>query len=198
MSQSNFVSFSNMLKNRGKEKKVEPEPEVVINYEELHQQALAEKAECEQRIAELQRLLQESKELQEKQHAEFQQTVQQLEQSVLQWKEELAQGIPLVWRSFLEKIFHDERFHHIALQEILTKALSELILQKKIIVEAPNERVDFIRSLLQEKPEWSVVANEELEVGLRFTTEQIEWSDHLKPVFEEFLTLIDQFSKEQR
>ena len=187
-----------MLKNRGKEKKVEPEPEVVINYEELHQNALAEKAECEKRIAELEQQLQEIQELQERNLSDFQQTVQHLEQSVLQWKKELGQGIPLVWRSFLEKIFHDERFHDVALQEILTKALLELVQQKKIIVESPPDRVDFVRTLLQDKPEWNVVAVEDLSVGLRFKTEQIEWEDHLKPVFEEFLGLIEQYSKEKR
>ena len=52
------------------------------NDEELHQKALAEKSECEKRIAELERQLQEIKELQERQQLEFQQVFHKLEQAV--------------------------------------------------------------------------------------------------------------------
>ena len=197
MSQSNFVSFSAMLKNRGQEKKVEVEPEVVIDYQALYQQSENEKKSYEEKIQSLEQELQQSQQKQLQQQEEFNQIQALLEQTVLQWKSELGSQLDLVWKSFLDKIFYDSRFQDVALIEILEKGLLELVHQKKLIVEVPTDKVELLRSRIADKPEWEVVARDDLEVGVRFKTEQIEWEDRLKPVFEEFMALIFQISQEE-
>jgi hypothetical protein len=74
--------------------------------------------------------------------------------------------------------------------------LIELVNKKKLTVEVSEDRVDFVRSMLEDKPQWDVVVVEDLEVGVRFKTEQIEWEDHLKPVYEACMELINTLSKE--
>ena len=190
MSGSKFVSFSTMLKSRGPEEKTEVQ-EDRIDYQALYEAECKSKEMLSTQMTQLQQEVQTLKQQLQKQELEFTEGQTLLEQSVQQWKTEIHNQHILVWKSFVEKFFYSERFHSVAFQEILAQALLDLSEQKNVIVEVPTQKVELMQRLLHEQSNWEIVATEDLEVGLRFKTEKIEWEERLEPIYEEIMRMIE-------
>ena len=197
MSGSKFVSFSTMLKKRGKEEPPEVKEEH-IDYQALYEAECTSKEQISAQVHQLEQEINTLKQQLQQQEQSFLEGKAVLEQSVQQWKREIHEQHILVWKSFVEKFFYDARYRSLAFQEILAQALLTMGEQKDVVVEVPSQQVDLMQALLQNHPTWEIVATDDIELGLRFKTEKIEWEDKLEPVYEEFMGALSQLLQDVR
>jgi hypothetical protein len=199
MKKSNFVSFSNLIKNR--EREIERQPEVEesqADYEVLYH---ASQKENEALQEELQKTKQDealAKESWDTEREDLKKIIEACEGSVSVWKEELRAHLHSIWKAFLDRLIQEPDFHRLVLHDMLAEAMIELSDQKELHVEVPHSLLKMAQDLLSGREGWNVVAMEDdVTLGVRFSTEHVHWETELEPVFLEFFTLLSQWLEER-
>ena len=191
MKRSNFVSFSHLIKNREKEiaeQPIEQEPE--IDYQALYHQLLQEKDQLIANYNSVQTEFREEKKRWEAQNKHQQMILEQCDEGIQNFREELKIHLHSIWKRFFLQLIQNKKFHEIALYDILAQNMSELSDQKNIVVEVPSDFLDIAKDFISSRDGWSVIANQSLELGARFSQEQVYWETALQPVIEQFFEAI--------
>ena len=190
MKKANFVSFSHMIKNREREI-VEEEEE--IDYQALYEHALREKEELQAKLhQQQQQLLQHQHQwtLEKQQH---QIVIEKCHEGALLLREELRAHLHKTWTSFFMQLVQNKSFHELALYDSLAQGMLDLSDQKNIHVEVPADLLDMAQELVAGREGWTIVGDNSLELGVRFSQEQVQWTTQLQPVIEQFFEALSRW-----
>ncbi|MAA80189.1 MAG: hypothetical protein CL916_13125 [Deltaproteobacteria bacterium] len=198
MKKSTFVSFSSMIQHSVQSKKEAPPPsEPEVDYETLYKDSIQENERLLAQLSEQQQHHEQEKLIWDKEREDFQRIVSICEDQLSVWKSEVREHIYSIWTSFLQQLIQDPNFHQVAVHDMISQAIMELSDKKNIHVEVSPEFLELTEKLLSGRSGWTISTKEDLQLGVRFSHEQVFWKTELDPVFQSFFELLENWVKEK-
>ena len=171
-------------------------PEDPIDYESIIEGLKKENAKLHRDLFEAQMASKKTDKAMKEQEKNFAGLQKEMEASVQAWYQEVREhcGQGLVYA--LTQILQMKDVMDLALINRISEAMSELSAKKKIRVHVSPSQLACAQQMLASHERWSIVADESVESGALFKSEQGEWDTTLEIAVNETMAIIQAWMKE--